>query len=495
MIDVEMRLGSRSETDVSPGLFGALVEHFGRGVYGGVWDSAGGHPRADVLAAVRAMGVTALRYPGGCFSDWYHWRDGVGPASERPRHERQYWTGIEIEGIEIDRELAQRFGPPETNAFGTDEFLRYCNDVGAEPLLGVNFGTGTPEEAAEWVAHTNRRPDSPRSVRWWFIGNEIYGRWELGHCTAAEYGRRLRDFSAAMRDVDPDVRLIAVGETPRRDGKGTWNAEMLTAAGDAVDMVSLHYYFPGYTLGRDLADDEAEFRQLLRGARQLGEMLDESLAEIAPLPAALDEWSLWSAWPDLMARNHRLCDSVYFGGCLNRMIERSDRVRFAMLSHLVNCMAPIQTSDDRMHATAAYLTFQLYRESVRGFPVALDVQAPSVDVQPFHAQPESAPLGGTMGSAQSVPILDAIATDDDRGTTVLACSGTLEEPIRATIDGLPASCRGRARWIDGPGPFARNELDAPARLGFAQAPCETDASGRCTIELRPATVTAIAWER
>jgi alpha-N-arabinofuranosidase len=154
---VELRLGAEPGGDVSPGVFGGFIEHFGTGLYGGIWDSEGGHPRSDVLAAVRGMRPTALRYPGGCFSDWYHWKDGIGPRSERPRYERQFWTGIQIEGIEIDPELSERFGPPETNAFGTDEFLRYCNDVGAEPLLTANFGTGTPEEAAEWVAYTNRR--------------------------------------------------------------------------------------------------------------------------------------------------------------------------------------------------------------------------------------------------------------------------------------------------------------------------------------------------
>jgi alpha-L-arabinofuranosidase len=493
MIDVRMELGARSEWDVSPGLFGALVEHFARGLYGGVWDVAGGHPRSDVLAAVRAMGVTALRYPGGCFSDTYHWRDGIGPPSERPFYERTWWTGFQVLSTgEPEPAIAEQLGPPEPNAFGTDEFLRYCNDVDAEPLLAANFGSGTPEEAAEWVAYTNLRAGSPRRVDWWFVGNEIYTPWEEGSATAGDYGTRFRDFAAAMREVDPAVKLIAVGASTRDDVEG-WNREMLAAAGDAVDMLSLHFYYPGYSVGRDLPDAEAGLHQLLRGSRKLASTLDEVLGEIGDLPLALDEWSLWTAWPDLLARNHRACDSIYFGGCLNRMIERADRVRFAMISHLVNVMAPIQTSEDRMHVTAAGLTLALYRAAVRRHPVALDVEAPTVDVQPMIAPAGNLPLGGTMGAAARVALVDAAATADDRGTTLTICTGTLE-PVRARIEGLPPSTRGRARWVDGPSPWAVNDHAAPTRLGCAQAPCETDARGTCTLQLRPATVTALTFD-
>jgi alpha-N-arabinofuranosidase len=496
MVDVEVRLGARSSAEVSPGIFGGFVEHFGGSMYGGIWDTARGHVRTDVLSAVRGMRPTALRYPGGCFADWYHWRDGVGPPDERPTHERQFWTGFQVRDGEPAPALAERFGPVETNAFGTDEFLRYCNDVGAEPLLTANFGTGTPEEAAEWVAYTNRRAESGRPVRRWFVGNETYGPWELGHCSGTEYGTRLRDFAEAMRAVDPGIELIAVGDRPRQG----WNPDMLAAAGDAVDMVSLHFYYPGYALGRDLNDDANDFHQLLRGALHFGQVIDETIAEIdaardggAPLPLTLDEWGMWTSWPDLLAANHRLCDSVFYGASFNRMIERADRVRYAMISHLVNAMAPIQTSGDRMFTTAAYLTFLLYRASVRRHPVAVEVDAPTVGVTPFLAQSGDRPLGGTMGVAWDVPVADAAATADDHATSVHVCASSLE-PVRTTIDGLPRSVRGRARWLDGPDPFARNDFEAPTRIGFGQSACETDARGRCTVELRPATVTVITFD-
>jgi alpha-N-arabinofuranosidase len=498
---VELRLGGDADQEVSSGLFGGFVEHFGTGLYGGLWDLEANGPRADVMAAVKAMGVTALRYPGGCFSDWYHWRDGVGEAAQRPRYERTYWTGLEIEGLDIPRELAERFGPPEPNAVGTDEFLSYCVGVGAEPMLAVNFGTGTPQEAADWVAYVNRRSGSPRKVRWWGIGNEIYGHWELGHCSAAEYGRRFRAFATAMRAVDPEIQLMAVGSADRGRNHPGWNEEVLSAAGDDVDLLSLHFYFPGAALGRQLADTQEEVRQLLLGPSMLGKTLDHALAEVDAvrpgLPVALDEWALWSDWSDLLSRNHRLCESIFFGGCLNRLIERAGRVRFAMISHLVNCMATIQTSGPRMHVTAGYLTFQLYRRHVRGFALPVEVEGPSVQVPPFAEFNPSGDqaLGGTGATSREVGLIDAAATRDADGTTIFACSAALDEPTRARIHGLSPGARGRAISVSGPSPFAQNEFDAPDRLGFAETDCAADSAGTCTVELPPATVTALAFGR
>jgi alpha-N-arabinofuranosidase len=497
----ELRLGRRTDTRVEPGLFGGFVEHFGTALYGGVWDLEGGHPRADVRSAVRAMGVTMLRYPGGCFSDWYHWRDGIGDPAERPLHERQFWTGFQLEGVgEIPHDLAERFGPPEPNAFGTDEFLRYCNDVGAEPLLTVNFGTGTPAEAAEWVAYVNRRPDSPRSVKWWGIGNEIYGNWELGHTGPEDYGRRAREYAAAMRAVDPGIRLMVVGTADRGRNHPGWNEAMLRAAGDAADIVSLHFYYPGAALGRQLADTPEEMQQLLFGAHAFAHAVDHSLREVDAvrpgLPVAVDEWGLWSEWADLMSRNHRLCESIFFGGVFNRMIERAGRVRFAMISHLVNCMGTIQTSGPRMHVTAGNLAFQLYTRHLRTFLVPVEAEAPLVYVPPFseYVKTGNQALGGTIGEApRNIPVVDAAAVSDPTGTTIFACSAA-DEPVRTTIHGLPADARGRARWISGPSPYAQNDFDAPTTLGFAEAPCTTDAGGRLTIELQPGTVTALVFD-
>jgi alpha-N-arabinofuranosidase len=493
-MNASMRLGAQSSVDVSPYVFGGFLEHFATALYGGVCERDTGRLRADVLGAVRAMGPTMVRYPGGCFSDWYHWRDGVGEASGRPRYERQFWTDLKVPGMELPRELTDRFGPPEPNTFGTDEFLRYCLDLDAEPLLNANCGTGTAQEAADWLDYTNRRDGSARPVRWWGIGNELYGGWEAGHCTAPEYAGRYLAFSETMRKVDPDIRLMPVGVLAPNEPE--WNDTVIRLAGSEIDILSLHYYFPGAGLGRDLADDEMETRQLLAGARHLGAGLDRTLKQIdllrPGLPVALDEWNLWSAWPDLLHRNHRRCDSIFFAGCFNRMIERADRVRMAMISHLVNTMAPIQTTDEAMHVTASYLTFLLYRRYVRKYLMPMRADSPQLDVVPFGGEDDRPQqLGGEFSGRRTVPALDAAATSDSTGVTIFAANGLVSEPLRTVVRGLPPAAVGRMRGIDAPGPYARNEFDAPNTLRYAERLCATDADGECVVELPPATVTAI----
>src|SRR5690349_1019510 len=125
--DVEIQAADTAP--ISPFVHAALTEHFGTGIYGGLWDAARNVPRADVQGAVRGLGITMLRYPGGCFADWYHWRDGVGPSEQRPVHDRTYWTDSAVPGVAAG--LGRIFGPVETNAFGTDEFLQYCLAVDA----------------------------------------------------------------------------------------------------------------------------------------------------------------------------------------------------------------------------------------------------------------------------------------------------------------------------------------------------------------------------
>lgn len=197
----------------------------------------------------RSPRTSSAWYPGS-FSDRYRWQDGVGPPDDRPRHERQYRTDFEF-SYSMPPGLPEQFGPVETNEFGTDEFLQYCLDLDVDPMLVANFGSGTPAEAAAWVACTNTSGHAPRPVQWWGMGNETYGWWEIGQCEPDEYARRYLECATAMKAVDPTIRLLAVGET-RRPGQpsGAWNREVLATVAEAVDALSVRWYFPGPGLGR-----------------------------------------------------------------------------------------------------------------------------------------------------------------------------------------------------------------------------------------------------
>lgn len=511
MESAEVRVGERVIGPVSPHLFGGLTEHFGTGIYGGLWDAERDLPRADVQAAVRALGTTVLRYPGGCFSDWYHWRDGVGPKQRRPTHDQTYWTTFRFADVAppatahlfelSDRELRQ-FGPVETNDFGTDEFLRYCLDVDAEPMLVVNVGSGTPQEAADWVAYTNRSGEAPRPVTWWGIGNELYGPWEIGHCPPEVYGARFVDYARAMRAVDPDIRLVAVGCGGGGPYEQTWNATVVEAAADHLDALSVHWYFPGTWIGRDLRDDEADYLQLASGSDRLGAMLDAVIAEVdavvgpeRALPLSLDEWNMWATLPELLQVNRRQSDGVFFAGCFNRMLERADRIGSAMISHLVNCMAPIQTRGDRHFVTASYLVAMLYRRHVRSEAVAVEVACARMTVPPFAdtaagAGHETAVLAASTEAEASSPTVDATATRDRTGTTVFLANRRFDQPVSVRVTGLPAGAAGRFRYLHGE-PFAVNDVDRPDAIGFRDRAVTVDDRGHAVLELPPHTAGAL----
>lgn len=205
---------------ISPLIYGTMIENWGEhgrhAIYGSVWvgeDSPIPNTRglrSDVLEATREMGPTIVRWPGGCPADVYHWLDGVGPRDSRP-------------GSVLMTQWSK--GVDETNAFGTDEFVDFCRQTGTEPYINVNVGTGTPEEAANWVEYCNHsgrtkyaalrvenaHPE-PFDVRYWGIGNELYGRWEVGYMKAGDYADAVLAY-AKGRSYDQDCG----GGTPRAE--------------------------------------------------------------------------------------------------------------------------------------------------------------------------------------------------------------------------------------------------------------------------------------
>ena len=225
-------------------VFGSFVEHLGRCVYTGIYEP--GHPtaddngfRGDVLALVRELGVTTVRYPGGNFVSGYDWEDGVGPRAERPVRLDLAWRSI------------------ETNQFGTDEFLRWTALAGVEPMLAVNLGTRGVDEARALVEYCNHpggttRSDlragnghaAPYGVPLWCLGNEMDGPWQIGQKTATEYGRLAAEAGKAMKLVDPSIELVACGSSGRAMPTfGAWEAQVLEQCYDAVDYISLHAYY------------------------------------------------------------------------------------------------------------------------------------------------------------------------------------------------------------------------------------------------------------
>ena len=256
-VDPAFRVG-----EVDPRLFGSFVEHLGRCVYDGIYEP--GHPaadergfRRDVAELVRELGVPILRYPGGNFVSGYNWEDGVGPVEQRPTRLDLAWRSI------------------ETNAVGLDEFLSWAGGLGIDPMIAVNLGTRGVDAARNLVEYANhpggtywsdlRRangvPD-PYGIKVWCLGNEMDGPWQIGHKTAAEYGRLARETAKAMRLVDPAIELVACGSSNHAMPTfGTWEATVLAETYDVVDYVSMHAYY------EELGRRPGQLPRLRRGRR------------------------------------------------------------------------------------------------------------------------------------------------------------------------------------------------------------------------------------
>jgi alpha-N-arabinofuranosidase len=261
-------------------LFGGFVEHLGRCVYGGLYDE--GSPlsdergfRQDVLALLRELRLGILRWPGGNFVSNYHWTDGIGPKQHRPRRAELAWGG------------------EEPSTFGTDEFLAYCAELGQEPdsvapYICLNMGTGTLAEALAWVEYCNsarntawaakRRANgraAPYGVRYWALGNEMYGQWQVGMMTAEEYVREATRWARAIRMLDPGAKLVACGETGLTD----WDAVVIDGLAGLVDYHSIHIY----TGSADYWTNVLQPHQAERAIRTTAALIDRA-AHLKGLP-------------------------------------------------------------------------------------------------------------------------------------------------------------------------------------------------------------------
>lgn len=342
-------------------MFGTFVEHMGRCVYGGIYEP--GHPtadadgfRQDVLALTKELGATIVRYPGGNFLSGYNWEDGVGPKDQRP--------------VRLD--LA--WGSTETNEFGTNEFIAWCRKANVEPMFAVNLGTRGPDEARHFIEYCNhpggtyysdlRRAhgfEKPHAIKFWCLGNEMDGPWQICQKTAEEYGRVAQETAKVLRWVDPSVELTACGSSNRAMPTfGHWEHEVLERCFDQVDFISLHQYF---------RNDSNDIKEYFSVIEDLNSFIKE-VAAIADAIAAkrrspkrimlsLDEWNVWykahapldlrqPGWPKapkLIEEVYNFEDALIVGGVLITLMNNADRVKAACLAQLVNVIGAIMTEE------------------------------------------------------------------------------------------------------------------------------------------------------
>jgi len=448
-IDPERRLGT-----IDPNIYGNFIEHLGRCIYGGVYDEgsslsdADGN-RRDVLEAARRLRVTQLRWPGGNFSSSYHWQGGIGPKDQRPARYDLAWF--------------QR----ETNRFGTDEFIATCRKLDAKPYICVNLGNGTMDEAAAWVEYCNREGGTyfsdmrkknghaaPYGVKYWGIGNEIYGGWQIGHKNAADYAKEAREFAKVMKWQDPNVKLIACGT-----GDPDWDRPVLEALVHHVDYISAHHY----TTADDLKDyyeilgSVAQMEAMIRTSALTAEGISARARKATPVWTALDEWNIIDNWADGEKRDdvhkfespYNLRDALWVASAMNSIQRNARTVRLANLAQLVNVIAPLSTSPTALLRNTIYYPLELYANRSGNLALEVVLECPRFDTKRFADQ----------------PYLDVSATYDEghRRLTLGVVNRRQEGDVLGSIEIVGARVKrgGRALVITGASPETRNSFERP----------------------------------
>ena len=325
----------------------------------------------------------------------------------------------------------------ETNQFGTNEFIDWCKLVGAEPLLGMNFGTGTAEMAMAYVEYCNvdkgtkwselRRSHgyaAPHNVRVWCLGNEMDGPWQIGHMPAREYGRKARDVARQMRDIDRDLQLIACGSSGRiMPTYLVWDREVLEECYDQVDAISLHCYYgntkelSGENTGRYLAmnlDMELQIHEI--GA--VCDYVQGVMKSPKRLWLSFDEWNVWyrardrkaldgqrTFAPKLLEEVYNLEDALLVGGFVNSLLRTSDRVRLACLAQILNVIAPLVTNKTSVLRQSIYYPYAWALQYARGRVLDLQVEGETYPIS-------AAGLRADFARNDQVPFVDVAATLD-----------------------------------------------------------------------------------
>jgi len=356
-------------------VFGGFVEHLGRCIYGGLYDE--GSPlsddrgfRKDVLGLLRELRPGVLRWPGGNFASNYHWTDGIGEKDERPVRAELAWGGT------------------ESNRFGTDEYLAYCAELGAEPYICLNMGTGTLAEALDWLDYCNgardtywadrrRRNGRPESYRvtYWGLGNEMYGDWQVGAMSAEEYVREASRWARALRMLDPNIQLVSCGKT----GWNEWDRIVVEGMARLVDYHSLHIY----TGSEDYWTNVLQPHQAERGIRSARALIKRAAYRHKipdPPRIAYDEWNVWYRKMTVdLAERYDFTDALAVGTYLNIFIRNAGSVKMANLAQMVNAIAPIVTTEETAVVQPIYYPVLLHAQAALDEAADVHVYGPCLE--------------------------------------------------------------------------------------------------------------------
>jgi alpha-L-arabinofuranosidase len=494
--------GSKAGARIDRNLFGQFAEHLGKGVYEGVWvgpDSPIPNTRGirrDVVEALKTLKVPNVRWPGGCFADEYHWRKGIGPLASRPATLNPDWGGV-----------------IEPNTFGTHEFMDFVDQIGSEAYLSVNVGSGTPQEAAEWLEYlTSAKPTAlakeraangraePYRIAYLGLGNE---NWDCGgNMSAAHYLQQMKTFSRYARNFNPaqqkeGAQMLKIAVGPGGDGPRwtEWTETIMRAYKTrqwSWDMhgLSLHNYtvvrFPAAY--KSVGFDEADYALLLSETLKMDGLISHHGAIMDAydpqkrVALVVDEWGTWYAQlpgttPGFLAQQNSIRDALIAALNINIFARHADRVRMANIAQMINVLqAMILTDGAKMILTPTYHVFRMY-----------------VPFQDATFLPVTYDAGRYTHGAITLPRVDAIAARDASGTVWLSLTNldpTRPVEIATSLIGVKAS-RASGETLTGPAIDSVNTFDAPTTVTPRPVAVQVQ-DGRLTLTLDPKSVTVLA---
>jgi alpha-N-arabinofuranosidase len=449
----------RGISKISRHIYGHFAEHLGRCIYDGVWvgpESKIPHVRgirADIVEALRKIRIPVLRWPGGCFADEYHWRDGVGPADSRPRRINTHWGGV-----------------IETNRFGTHEFLDLCEQLGCEPYICGNVGSGTVREMQEWVEYltfngrtalTDLRRANGREkawpVRFWGVGNE---NWACGGNMRPEYyADQFRRYAIYCRNLGGNkLYKIACGAS---DADYRWTEVLMREAAKFMDGLSLHYYvLPGNWESKGSATrfGESEWFTVMRKTLLMDELIakhSEIMDRFDPerrVGLIVDEWGAWydvepGTNPGFLYQQSTLRDALVAATTLNILNNHCERVQMANIAQTVNVLqALILTEGEKMLLTPTYHAFEMFKDHQDAVRLPIELEGPM-----YGSGEESIPaVNGSASRAESGGILLTLCQLDPARGCELECKLDGMKPVSVSGRILTADAFNRGNTFESP---------------------------------------------
>jgi len=493
---------SKTGPRVDRNLFGQFAENLGHGLYEGIWVGTNSSIpntrgiRSDVVAALRELKVPNVRWPGGCFGDEYHWRKGIGPADKRPATLNSAWGGV-----------------VDNNTFGTEEFMDFIHQIGSHAYVSINVGSGTPQEAADWLEYmtaaaptalakeraANGHPD-PYTVEFLGIGNEAWGCG--GNMIADYYLNLLKVYSHFVRNMNPaqqgdhHMQLIAVG--PGTDDP-QWTETIMRSHEHhdwswMIDGISLHSYtvpngWPPSTPSTGFGLDD--YAKSLKSTLNMDELIKHQEAVMdkydpeKKVALVVDEWGAWhkslaGTNPAFLIQQNSLRDAILATLNLNIFARHADRVRMANIAQMINVLqSMILTDNEKMVLTPTYYVYKMY-----------------VPFQDATFIPVNFDAGTYAQGSISLPRLDAIAVRDASGKLWLEITNLDPDQsvdIDADLAGITAKSAS-GETLTAPAVDSINTFELPQTVTPKPISAKVQ-SGKLTLTVSPKSVTVISIQQ